>query len=142
MAWGQRQDRGIWDQRDRVTIANTPGHFVGLNEILHSNAVPAIHARTICAAASLDGAGAIRLVELDARANATGAKKEGVAEMEEQMVERTFIFFEADIGVNYGRVANNLLQPDQVVNLIKSLQFKRVKIFDTDQTVLQAFANS
>ncbi|XP_002967643.2 probable glucan endo-1,3-beta-glucosidase At4g16260 [Selaginella moellendorffii] len=47
-----------------------------------------------------------------------------------------------DIGVNYGRVANNLPQPDQVVNLIKSLQFKRVKIFDTDRTVLRAFANS
>ncbi|CAN8232315.1 unnamed protein product [Cochlearia groenlandica] len=46
------------------------------------------------------------------------------------------------IGVNYGRVANNLPPPQKVVALLKSQGINRVKIFDTDKNVLTALANS
>ncbi|KAK9269262.1 hypothetical protein L1049_001032 [Liquidambar formosana] len=46
------------------------------------------------------------------------------------------------IGVNYGRVANNLPQPPQVVALLKAQGINRVKIYDTDSSVLTALANS
>ncbi|KAK8706006.1 hypothetical protein V6N13_049588 [Hibiscus sabdariffa] len=46
------------------------------------------------------------------------------------------------VGVNYGRVANNLPSPDKVVQLLKSQGVTKVKIFDTDPAVLSAFANS
>ncbi|KAJ4725159.1 putative Glucan endo-1,3-beta-glucosidase [Melia azedarach] len=46
------------------------------------------------------------------------------------------------LGINYGRVANNLPPPDKVVQLLKSTGINRVKIYDTDSTVLTALANS
>ncbi|KAG2333170.1 hypothetical protein Bca52824_004350 [Brassica carinata] len=46
------------------------------------------------------------------------------------------------IGVNYGRIANNLPAPEKVVELLKSQGINRVKLFDTDKTVLTALANS
>ncbi|XVF70741.1 hypothetical protein PTKIN_Ptkin11bG0187100 [Pterospermum kingtungense] len=46
------------------------------------------------------------------------------------------------IGVNYGRVANNLPSPDKVVELLKSQGLTKVKLYDTDATVLTALANS
>ncbi|XP_057485435.1 glucan endo-1,3-beta-glucosidase 12-like [Actinidia eriantha] len=46
------------------------------------------------------------------------------------------------IGVNYGRVADNLPQPAQVVQLIKSQGLTWVKIYDTDPTVLSALSGS
>ncbi|CAA7025329.1 unnamed protein product [Microthlaspi erraticum] len=46
------------------------------------------------------------------------------------------------IGVNYGRIANNLPSPENVVNLLKSQGINRVKIYDTDKNVLNALANS
>ncbi|KAJ8766522.1 hypothetical protein K2173_023769 [Erythroxylum novogranatense] len=46
------------------------------------------------------------------------------------------------IGVNYGRVANNLPTPTNVVQLLKSQGINRVKLYDTDSTVLTALANS
>ncbi|GAV85878.1 Glyco_hydro_17 domain-containing protein/X8 domain-containing protein [Cephalotus follicularis] len=46
------------------------------------------------------------------------------------------------IGVNYGRVANNLPQPSQVVQLLKSQGIDTVKLYDTDSSVLTALANS
>lgn len=56
-----------------------------------------------------------------------------------------FFFLSTDsgmIGVNYGRIANNLPSPDNVVNLLKSQGINRVKIYDTDRNVLNALANS
>ncbi|CAK9869200.1 unnamed protein product [Sphagnum jensenii] len=46
------------------------------------------------------------------------------------------------IGVNYGRVADNLPQPTVVANLVQRLGIKHVKIYDSDATVLSAFANT
>ncbi|GFZ21945.1 O-Glycosyl hydrolases family 17 protein [Actinidia rufa] len=46
------------------------------------------------------------------------------------------------IGINYGRVANDLPQPSQVVQLLKSQGVTRVKLYDTDQTALSAFSGS
>ncbi|XP_027330047.1 glucan endo-1,3-beta-glucosidase 12 isoform X2 [Abrus precatorius] len=46
------------------------------------------------------------------------------------------------IGINYGRVANDLPTPAKVVELLKTQGLNRVKLYDTDATVLNAFANS
>ncbi|GAB2269063.1 hypothetical protein Dimus_003993 [Dionaea muscipula] len=46
------------------------------------------------------------------------------------------------IGINYGRIADNLPSPAQVVELLKSQGITHVKIYDTDTTVLSAFSNS
>lgn len=55
-----------------------------------------------------------------------------------------FIFADAGgtVGVNYGRIANNLPTPEKVVELLQSQGINRVKLFDTDSTVLKALANS
>ena len=46
------------------------------------------------------------------------------------------------IAINYGRVANNLPTPSQVVELLKFQGLTRVKLYNTDYTVLTALANS
>ncbi|KAF9588473.1 hypothetical protein IFM89_010499 [Coptis chinensis] len=46
------------------------------------------------------------------------------------------------IGVNYGRVANNLPSAVKVVQLLKSQGIERVKLYDTDPSVLKALAGS
>ncbi|KAJ1281216.1 hypothetical protein BS78_04G290900 [Paspalum vaginatum] len=46
------------------------------------------------------------------------------------------------VGVNYGRVANNLPNPAAVVQLLKQQGVTQVKLYDTEPTVLRALANS
>lgn len=46
------------------------------------------------------------------------------------------------IGINYGRVGNNLPTPAHEVALLKSRGLKHAKIYDADRTVLTAFKNS
>ncbi|KAK1317008.1 Glucan endo-1,3-beta-glucosidase 4 [Acorus calamus] len=46
------------------------------------------------------------------------------------------------IGVNYGRVANNLPSPTSVVSLLKSHNISRVKLYDADPTVLRSLSNT
>ncbi|KAE8713699.1 ethylene-responsive transcription factor 3-like [Hibiscus syriacus] len=46
------------------------------------------------------------------------------------------------VGINYGRVANNLPSPEKVVELLKSQGINKVKLYDTSATVLNALANS
>ncbi|XP_038905980.1 glucan endo-1,3-beta-glucosidase 13 [Benincasa hispida] len=46
------------------------------------------------------------------------------------------------VGVNYGRIADNLPSPDKVVQLLKDQGIDRIKLYDTDSTVLTALANS
>ncbi|CAK9169213.1 unnamed protein product [Ilex paraguariensis] len=44
------------------------------------------------------------------------------------------------IGVNYGRIANNLPSAVKVVQLLKSQGLNRVKVYDTDPSVLRALS--
>ncbi|KAH7533119.1 hypothetical protein FEM48_Zijuj04G0096600 [Ziziphus jujuba var. spinosa] len=46
------------------------------------------------------------------------------------------------IGVNYGRIANNLPSAGKVVQLLKSQGLERVKVYDTDPAVLKALSGS
>ncbi|XP_052179159.1 glucan endo-1,3-beta-glucosidase 12-like [Diospyros lotus] len=46
------------------------------------------------------------------------------------------------IGVNYGRVADDLPEPPKVVELLKSQGLTRVKLFDTNAAVLKALSGS
>ncbi|XP_059666440.1 glucan endo-1,3-beta-glucosidase 12-like [Cornus florida] len=46
------------------------------------------------------------------------------------------------VGVNYGRIADNLPQPPKVVELLKTQGLNRVKVYDSDSAVLTALAGS
>lgn len=46
------------------------------------------------------------------------------------------------IGINYGRIANNLPSAMKVVHLLKSQGLDRVKVYDTDPSVLRALSGS
>ncbi|WOL07303.1 hypothetical protein Cni_G16043 [Canna indica] len=46
------------------------------------------------------------------------------------------------VGINYGRVANNLPPPETVPRLVSSVGVGRVRLYDADPVVLRAFANT
>ncbi|KAK9127779.1 hypothetical protein Syun_016576 [Stephania yunnanensis] len=46
------------------------------------------------------------------------------------------------VGINYGQIANNLPTPTRVAFLLQSLNINKVKLYDADPNVLQAFSNS
>ncbi|KAJ7560802.1 hypothetical protein O6H91_04G147000 [Diphasiastrum complanatum] len=46
------------------------------------------------------------------------------------------------VGVNYGRVADNLPPPAQVAQLLQSQGIGKVKLYDADPATLQAFGNT
>lgn len=50
--------------------------------------------------------------------------------------------FTGSYGINYGRLANNIPTPENVVKLLKGAMIKNVRIYDADHTVLQAFRGS
>uniref|UniRef100_A0A7N0ZTU2 glucan endo-1,3-beta-D-glucosidase n=1 Tax=Kalanchoe fedtschenkoi TaxID=63787 RepID=A0A7N0ZTU2_KALFE len=50
--------------------------------------------------------------------------------------------FTGTYGINYGRLADNIPSPDKVVKLLKASKIKNVRIFDSDQSVLEAFSGS
>eukprot|EP00250_Pteridium_aquilinum_P001904 c12111_g1_i1 orf=108-1286(-) len=45
-------------------------------------------------------------------------------------------------GINYGKVANNLLAPAEVVPLIQSIPLTKAKLYDPDPLVLKTFRNT
>ncbi|KAK8523538.1 hypothetical protein V6N13_113482 [Hibiscus sabdariffa] len=50
--------------------------------------------------------------------------------------------FTGTYGINYGRIANNILSPDEVVTLLKAAKIKNVRIYDFDHSVLKAFSGT
>ncbi|XP_002967295.2 glucan endo-1,3-beta-D-glucosidase [Selaginella moellendorffii] len=51
--------------------------------------------------------------------------------------------FESKVGVNYGRIADNLPPPNQVLQLLTSAtDIRKVKLFDAEPSVLSAFSNT
>ncbi|KAK7251991.1 hypothetical protein RIF29_35646 [Crotalaria pallida] len=48
----------------------------------------------------------------------------------------------ASFGINYGQVANNLPQPEKVLELLSNFKIKKTRIYDTNPQILNAFANS
>lgn len=52
------------------------------------------------------------------------------------------ITYSSFVGVNYGRVANNLPTPSQVVQLLKSNNIDQVKLYDADPTILRTLSGT
>lgn len=50
--------------------------------------------------------------------------------------------FTGTYGVNYGRIADNIPSPDQVVTLLRAAKIRNVRIFDADHSVLNAFSGT
>lgn len=46
------------------------------------------------------------------------------------------------LGINYGQLGDNLLPPEKVLELLKSLRVTKTRIYDTNPDILSAFANS
>ncbi|KAM0943198.1 putative glucan endo-1,3-beta-D-glucosidase [Dioscorea sansibarensis] len=47
--------------------------------------------------------------------------------------------FTGTYGINYGRIADNIPQPERVVTLLKASKIKNARIYDADHSVLKAF---
>ncbi|XXG55928.1 hypothetical protein AAC387_Pa03g3478 [Persea americana] len=50
--------------------------------------------------------------------------------------------FTGTYGINYGRIADNIPSPEDVVRLLKAAKIKNVRIYDPDHSVLNAFKGS
>ncbi|GMI95154.1 hypothetical protein like AT2G26600 [Hibiscus trionum] len=50
--------------------------------------------------------------------------------------------FTGTYGINYGRIANNILSPDEVVTLLRAAKIKNVRIYDFDHSVIKAFSGT
>lgn len=46
------------------------------------------------------------------------------------------------VGINYGTLGNNLPSPKRVAQLLQSTLIDKVKIYDTNPEILQAFSNT
>lgn len=46
------------------------------------------------------------------------------------------------VGINYGTIGNNLPSPKKVAQLLQSTIFDKVKIYDTNPEILEAFSNT
>lgn len=57
-------------------------------------------------------------------------------------VPRTVQAFTGTYGINYGRIADNIPTPDEVVQLLRAAKIKNVRIYDADHSVLQAFSGT
>ncbi|KAF2310634.1 hypothetical protein GH714_015823 [Hevea brasiliensis] len=50
--------------------------------------------------------------------------------------------FTGTYGINYGRIADNIPSPDEVVTLLRAAKIRNVRIYDADHSVLKAFSGS
>lgn len=50
--------------------------------------------------------------------------------------------FTGTYGINYGRIADNIPSPDEVVQLLRQLKIRNVRIYDFDHNVLEAFSGT
>lgn len=50
--------------------------------------------------------------------------------------------FTGTYGINYGRIADNLPTPENVVKLLRAAKIKNVRIFDANHSVLEAFSRT
>ncbi|KAL5065122.1 hypothetical protein RYX36_026859 [Vicia faba] len=50
--------------------------------------------------------------------------------------------FTGTYGINYGRIADNIPSPDQVVNLLRASKIRNIRIYDADHSVLKAFSGT
>jgi len=50
--------------------------------------------------------------------------------------------FTGTYGINYGRIADNIPSPDKVVTLLRSAKIRNVRIYDANNSVLNAFSGT
>ncbi|GAV82496.1 Glyco_hydro_17 domain-containing protein [Cephalotus follicularis] len=50
--------------------------------------------------------------------------------------------FTGTYGINYGRIADNIPSPEEVVTLLRAAKIKNVRIYDADHSVLNAFSGT
>ncbi|KAJ6331855.1 hypothetical protein OIU76_010275 [Salix suchowensis] len=50
--------------------------------------------------------------------------------------------FTGTYGINYGRIADNIPSPDEVVTLLRAAKIRNVRIYDADHSVLEAFSGT
>ncbi|XP_022955232.1 glucan endo-1,3-beta-glucosidase 14-like [Cucurbita moschata] len=48
----------------------------------------------------------------------------------------------SSLGINYGQIGDDLPSPDKVLDMLMALKITKVRIYDTNQQILSAFANS
>ncbi|GMY35841.1 glucan endo-1,3-beta-glucosidase 11 isoform X2 [Fagus crenata] len=58
------------------------------------------------------------------------------------IVSLTVQGFTGTYGINYGRIADNIPSPDEVVTLLRAAKIKNVRIYDADHSVLKAFSGT
>lgn len=50
--------------------------------------------------------------------------------------------FTGTYGINYGRIADNIPSPDEVVTLLRAAKIRNIRIYDADHSVLKAFSGT
>ncbi|CAL5198647.1 unnamed protein product [Lathyrus oleraceus] len=50
--------------------------------------------------------------------------------------------FTGTYGINYGRIADNIPSPDEVVTLLRASKIRNIRIYDADHSVLKAFSGT
>ncbi|XP_024020864.1 glucan endo-1,3-beta-glucosidase 11 [Morus notabilis] len=58
------------------------------------------------------------------------------------IASQTVQAFTGTYGINYGRIADNIPSPDEVVTLLRAAKIKNVRIYDADHSVLKAFSGT
>ncbi|KAK6154923.1 hypothetical protein DH2020_009171 [Rehmannia glutinosa] len=58
------------------------------------------------------------------------------------LLQLTLIHQVSSIGINYGTIGNNLPPPKRVAQLLQSTLINKIKIYDTNPEILEAFSNT